>query len=927
MSDETIMTFNKNSKGRFQVTPKPIISKDAHSNCLKNLDSKMVNISMKEKADLDLSDQDKNIEEILYRRSPKSNNVTTKNLKGTHEQMTKSSEEQKYIDEKDTLLTIDEKNNDYEKMNGELIENNKTSEVIKKQNSKIKKSIVIPKASAFSKCLSKSSVDMNENKENTDQSIYSLPGKNNEIKEEDDKNNQEYIRNISEKEKKPLIIVSNSNNSKSLNNSLNKDKGVNIYNNLNDPDENNKKSKNLSNIQILEKNDLKLEKLDNDDSVKTIIITKKEKYKDFIKKEEKDSNYFNIYKSNSELLKDTENKCSGFNFRNIQSKRKQKNLSCPVFIDNSSIYSSSDNEKSNNILNVKETRTPIRSSILNLGTNKNIDSKNILVDSDFKLINNESIEISKNDSFDKDCNFLLLIFKNIQNFYFNKTNILQLSRINNLDKNFDQKKLNLHKRRTIFVNNNNSVNKNRLDNLNENFNEKKLNIKKRKTTFLNTNPTINIDKLDDLMENTKEKKLNVKKRRTIFVNTNMPNKVDRTKSIEENEIPLKINTYQDSNVDLKNKYLYKDEIKNNESQLIINNMIDENKNKFDFLVNVVNLFFNLNEKLEKEENCSEECNQFILQFFRISFIEKILNFPFEILIKNLVKYFLIKLEMFLILLYDYNQEEKLYEKYTQVFIESFKSIMKNFIYLMNLLLLSKDKLIDLIESDCIDNFENLIIEKCSIFELEFLKKSERIYKDMQLQNFNIHERIKSLSRFHSNDLIRELYFESFSNRMTFDHLNLNKFYLNNICFGVNFNNEKFMEFINDGKIDFTLENYDRKLVSTRLKLEGYSESNINNDEYLKENLQTNLNFSPIKKLNKKFTLVLDLDETLLHFQFSNQTYDNNYYNSDGVLHFRPGLSEFLESIYKYYDLIVFTLGTKDVNYNLFFLNLFLLFQN
>ena len=79
--------------------------------------------------------------------------------------------------------------------------------------------------------------------------------------------------------------------------------------------------------------------------------------------------------------------------------------------------------------------------------------------------------------------------------------------------------------------------------------------------------------------------------------------------------------------------------------------------------------------------------------------------------------------------------------------------------------------------------------------------------------------------------------------------------------------------------------------------------------YLKEN--PNLNFKPepapyVHTINnKKYTLILDLDETLVHFKVNPQD------NGEGVLKIRPGATEFLEEMDKYYELIIFTGATQD----------------
>ena len=62
-----------------------------------------------------------------------------------------------------------------------------------------------------------------------------------------------------------------------------------------------------------------------------------------------------------------------------------------------------------------------------------------------------------------------------------------------------------------------------------------------------------------------------------------------------------------------------------------------------------------------------------------------------------------------------------------------------------------------------------------------------------------------------------------------------------------------------------------------------------------------LDFPP----RKKYTLILDLDETLISFHFISQE------KGIGEIHLRPGLDNFLDIIKNYYEIIVFTSGTRD----------------
>jgi len=48
-------------------------------------------------------------------------------------------------------------------------------------------------------------------------------------------------------------------------------------------------------------------------------------------------------------------------------------------------------------------------------------------------------------------------------------------------------------------------------------------------------------------------------------------------------------------------------------------------------------------------------------------------------------------------------------------------------------------------------------------------------------------------------------------------------------------------------------------------------------------------------------LVLDLDETLLHFEEIN--------DNEGTLSIRPGADSFLKKMSKYFEIVIFTAGT------------------
>ena len=89
--------------------------------------------------------------------------------------------------------------------------------------------------------------------------------------------------------------------------------------------------------------------------------------------------------------------------------------------------------------------------------------------------------------------------------------------------------------------------------------------------------------------------------------------------------------------------------------------------------------------------------------------------------------------------------------------------------------------------------------------------------------------------------------------------------------------------------------------------ENYIECSVMAITYLKEKLVFDPESAPyIRESNrKKFSLVLDLDETLISFKLNK---DNN---DEGVLKLRPHLYTFLDSVMKYYEIILFTEASQS----------------
>ena len=89
------------------------------------------------------------------------------------------------------------------------------------------------------------------------------------------------------------------------------------------------------------------------------------------------------------------------------------------------------------------------------------------------------------------------------------------------------------------------------------------------------------------------------------------------------------------------------------------------------------------------------------------------------------------------------------------------------------------------------------------------------------------------------------------------------------------------------------------------------EENINGSFLASLYLKNNPNFHTAPKPyitkpnNKKYTLILDLEETLLNFRLKSEN------KGEGVLKLRPGIFEFLDEIQNYYEIILFAASSQD----------------
>ena len=117
--------------------------------------------------------------------------------------------------------------------------------------------------------------------------------------------------------------------------------------------------------------------------------------------------------------------------------------------------------------------------------------------------------------------------------------------------------------------------------------------------------------------------------------------------------------------------------------------------------------------------------------------------------------------------------------------------------------------------------------------------------------------------------------------------------------------EIFLNMILFGELEINKQKIQKNLESPP-KINSKSRFNIKKNINLGSSLYNNINESPpfLPEINDnyKYTLVLDMDETLVHFFFTPM---------NGMFFVRPYCFEFLNELNKYYEIVTFTAGIKD----------------
>ena len=509
-----------------------------------------------------------------------------------------------------------------------------------------------------------------------------------------------------------------------------------------------------------------------------------------------------------------------------------------------------------------------------------MDNVNNNISQQYKIFHNQTSnevnEINKRVSLPEDLN------KKKDNLNFGKirkfpTNLTFFPKKNALLKG-KAKKQNSNIPNNIIINNNtNIINNNNINIINNNI--------------INTNNTNNDDNAIDKEITRSMSQMNllpIQKSEYSHANTILNNKNTRNIIFNKRRISLN-NNYTNINNNINNKHMKtymgnNNNIYNNKNTNNNNNNFSEKKSELNNIKNKSkdsNVILNVEEILMIEEKlssliyclnnnnpCAEESFECINFYYTTKFSKNIDIYFTKEKNANIIKKALnIKIFSYIIC-YDISLNEDIFSKYISILKQIFSDVHEI------LILISK-----FFCNKIISNHSNIWVKKLHNLTYKYdpkVKSENLIFNEI---NFISNKLIQKLYPNLLQKYIKPILYDIFNKIETLTQIELQRIYKENIFVNMNIN----------GSI----------IGSSAYFQKNQNYLNYSNNNNIKNNLILNT------KPTKKYTLVLDLDETLIHFK-SNPNDD-----SSGLLQFRPFLTEFLIGVSKYYELIVFTAATQD----------------
>ena len=338
------------------------------------------------------------------------------------------------------------------------------------------------------------------------------------------------------------------------------------------------------------------------------------------------------------------------------------------------------------------------------------------------------------------------------------------------------------------------------------------------------------------------------------------------------------------------------------------------------------------EKIKNYEKCSEECHQYINYYFMHNFyIEELRVFKINQNREFMINYLKMELLCYF-LLYNISHGDKFKE--AKILLKAiFEILYNNFLIFISLIISQNQKkdsnvinVLNKIINDNIDkdNLNKILFDINNLDENKYIeiilsssKSIDNYYKmiinNIYINNINQENNYKFLDYINTNPneldknkiekIIESFFVESYQSLSNYNFDIFNKFYYSFLC--TNETEEK-----NDKN---------NKDNNNENKNENNKDININNDNILEENKKNKIEKEKEKKYllpeikDKTFSLILDLDETIIYaqrsFNYKFRKSENNINKKRIIL--RPCLQEFLHDMKPLFELIIFSSGTPD----------------
>ena len=337
------------------------------------------------------------------------------------------------------------------------------------------------------------------------------------------------------------------------------------------------------------------------------------------------------------------------------------------------------------------------------------------------------------------------------------------------------------------------------------------------------------------------------------------------------------------------------------------NLCDNNLEQFFILENKIKVILN---KLNLSQSCFNECFEWMNYYFDSNIHKKIISIFKDSNNKRILTY-IIKIELLCYCLcyhVSYNQNLKQVNNYLK---NIFQQIYMNYLIILKFILQKitmsynnftwYEQLYNIIKNESNLNLKDDDLNENTIIQIinkninqignNFKLIIDNIYSTYYQPEKNIYKfplslNIKSKDKLlYQKEIISSFFYDAFSFTDSYSIDDINKFF----TFYILKKKEQNPQTI------FSNEEKTPKIENKYIKIKN---NNINK--------KIPINYLPKMNSSYKYTLVLDLDETLIHIER-----DMNSKSKRKVMILRPYLHEFLSKMKKFYELILFSVGIPD----------------